>query len=334
MTALSRPRVSTHIGLLVVGMVAIHLAAHGLLLHGGLPVETALLVIATDLTITTAALAWFTLVRTGIARWTTLIPVVAAGLIAARLLLPVDIPGHLDWMVGGMLGAAELLVAGVALGRLGRIRRAWAHHRSTGHDAHSALEGALSTALPRGLAAAVATEGMLLALAVVGPFRRAPATTPHTFPGLWSSQWPGLVGVLAFVGLAEGACLHLVLGDAWPVLNALHLLVVVYGLLWLMGDFHALRLLPVRLDRTHLHVQVGLRWRARVPRALIQDARVVTDVPEGSDALDLTLPGATHVEVCLSRPVAVSGLLGIRRTSARLVVSVDEPAALVAQLTP
>jgi hypothetical protein len=150
---------------------------------------------------------------------------------------------------------------------------------------------------------------------------------------LQGSQWTGLVGVLAFVGLAEGACIHLVLDGRYPLVDGLHVLLVVYGLLWLIGDFHALRLMPTHITGTHLHVQVGLRWSAAVPLADIAQVTRTTDTPGELKALDLTLAGASTVLVVLARPARVDGLFGLHRHTCRLLLCADDPDALVRALS-
>ena len=333
MTALPSRQVSRQVGTLVAGMVAVHAAAHLLLVHGGLPVETALAVIFADLTLTTAALAWWTLVRPGIARPSTLVPVVAAGLLAARALLPVEVPDSVDGLVGGLLVLAEVGVAGVALARMGRVRARWRELRAEGRAPQAAVVGALETVLPAPIARAAATEAALVRFAVLGPFRRAPIACGHTtFSVLHRSQWPGLLGVLAFVGLAEAVCVHWMLAD-WPVLAAAHGGLVVYGMLWLWGDLHALRLQQIRLTPTHLELQVGLRWSATIARAWIREARCVPDVPD-TDALDLSLPGSPLVQLTLDRAITVMGPYGIERTARVLVLPVDQAPELVRRLEP
>jgi hypothetical protein len=74
-------------------------------------------------------------------------------------------------------------------------------------------------------------------------------------------------------------------------------------------------------------VGIGVRWRTELPRAAITSIVAVARAPD--DALDLSLLDPA-VLVTLREPVIVCGLLGRRRRADRLVLSVDEPARLVA----
>ena len=49
-----------------------------------------------------------------------------------------------------------------------------------------------------------------------------------------------------------------------------------YGVLWLVGDYHALRLRPTRIDDDTLVLSYGLRWRASIPLDAIGSVETIS----------------------------------------------------------
>ncbi|MCB9778491.1 MAG: hypothetical protein H6742_08010 [Alphaproteobacteria bacterium] len=331
MTAAVRP--GPRVAVFLVGMAALYAAcvalASGAL--GAIEPTVASVAVIIDLTLTSVLWFWWTLVRPGIARLRTAIGLVALHLLAARLLLPDA--GAMVSVLAALAALAELSLAAMALSRLGRMRAAWRRQRAAGASPHRALSRALQTALPPVLAQAAATELTLLALAAVGWFRPAPTLRPgRDFSIHRESQWPALAGVLLFLVAAEGVALHLLLSSWSPLAAGLHGLVAAYGALWLLGDLHALRLTPLRIDDRLLHLEIGLRWSVAIPLARILSAQRLPEAPDADDVLSLGLPGGDTVLLVLDGPVDVQGPFGLVRTARRIALTVDRADAFVAAL--
>ncbi len=65
-----------------------------------------------------------------------------------------------------------------------------------------------------------------------------------------------------------------VLGLAW-VVTVLNL----YGILWLLGDWRAVCLRPILVEKDALIVRIGLRWAVQVPLAALASVRPVEAQP-------------------------------------------------------
>src|SRR5262249_28260365 len=140
------------------------------------------------------------------------------------------------------------------------------------------------------------------------------------------SGWGAVCFALLLITAAESAGVHFLLSRwshtaAW-IATALAL----YGALWLVGDWRALRLRGVRFDGGSLRVRIGLRWEADVPPGLLRGGG------EAAQALRMTALGSPNVAPRFSEPVEVRGLFGRRRRGAILGLLVDDPAALRAAL--
>jgi hypothetical protein len=177
---------------------------------------------------------------------------------------------------------------------------------------------------------AIANELRLLGAVARALSRRPIAPSEITFTR--TSTYPGLALALGVVLLLEAIPIHLVL-RGHPVVQAVHLALGVYGLLWLVGDVRALRESSCRFERGGLVLHLGLRWAVRVPLRVIDS--VGLGEPDGDVAPDearITARDTPNVVLTLRRPIVVRGLLGVRRRAKVLRVYVDDPALFLARL--
>jgi hypothetical protein len=257
---------------------------------------------AIDLTVTAGAVAYWLGVR-----GRTLAAIVAAGALAAKLVL------------GSVLVVAiavELATLTVIALRVRTARRAWLAARD------HRLDAALAAVLPPLAAAIVATEATVMRHAITGWRRR----TTRAFA--LNSGWSLTASVLVALVAAETPAVHLLLvAVGAPTAAWIATALSSYSALWFVGDAHALRHGGVAIAGDALELELGVRWRARIPLSAI--ARV----SRGSDAeIDLALAGA-NVVVELHEPVELSGLFGRRRSARSIALDLDEPDAFIAAVT-
>jgi hypothetical protein len=137
-------------------------------------------------------------------------------------------------------------------------------------------------------------------------------------------SWTPIVGVFLFLSVVETVGLHWVLGWWW--LTALSLASIAF----LVADAIALRLNRIVVEDDRVVLGVGLRWHAIVPRTAIAAVERVTAVPEGAIDLKVVDPA---VLLTLREPVIVRGMFGRTRRGERIVVSADDPGALLSALS-
>jgi hypothetical protein len=291
-----------------------------------------------DLTVTTSVLAWWMLGRDF--AWTprALVPLFLGSLILAAAALPKDLEGPLRAM---HVAAAPLeLVLLVYLGRrIVRARRAARAPAAEGAgevlDVQDVLAAATADVVGRGrLAEILADEMSVLWYALAARAGRAPAVgdglTYHR-----KTSYGAVVFALVLATAAEVPAMHLLVRlwserAAW-VLTALGL----YGILWILGDWRACRLRPVRVEGGALRIRFGLRWRIDVPLDAVTGVRAPTAAERStrrSVDLRLALPGASWRVLELDREVVAVGMYGRRRHVRTLGLGVDEPERLRAVL--
>jgi len=113
----------------------------------------------------------------------------------------------------------------------------------------------------------------------------------------------------------------------------------VYAVLWLVGLYATLKARPHQLRNDQLELHLGLMKSAKVPASQILSA---SPLPEFEDdwarhaymkgVAKLVAKGNAVLELKLSKPIRVMGLLGPGRPTQRLAVSVDDPSAFLAAL--
>jgi hypothetical protein len=102
----------------------------------------------------------------------------------------------------------------------------------------------------------------------------------------------------------------------------------IYGLLWLLGDFQALRLRPTRIEDDTLVLNYGLRWRAEIPLsaiAAIEPVHAEADWKRKS-VLKMAMLDEPRLLIRFAEPRTMQGLAGIRRTFDAIAILADDDA--------
>jgi hypothetical protein len=292
------------------------------------------LAIVSDLTLTAAAVAWVTLVRTRRLSPASLVGVVSAGLGVAAAILPAGQGALAIRVARGAVPLAEVLVllwVGRAALRLRRTVRA-------GGGALP-LEDLVREAARRSVGRHRGIDALVTELSFVGmalcSWRSAPHVPPRAVPFTVhrTSGAGAVLAALALASVAEAAGAHLLLahwspGAAWIATG-----LSAYALVWLVGDLRALALRPVLLEDGLLRVRIGLRWRADVPLASIRAICAGPDPLRHRSCAVASPLGGPNLYLHLDGPAVLEGPLGLRRRGESLGLRLDDPAALRRAIT-
>jgi hypothetical protein len=247
-----------------------------------------------DLTITLPLLYWFFVVRRGKASALTIVPVFLAGILLSSLLLPAAQQQFLRQLKWTVVPLVEVLVV-VALVRHGR---------------NSCV------------AEAVLSELTMLRYALFG-WRKKPeeGVTFHERNG-----WGTIVVCILVLLAAEGIGMHLLL-RRWSVPGAwVWTGLEIWGALWLIGDYHGLRVHRSTIDAGALRIRFGLRWNVDVPRELVASVSAIGSESEWKrkDVMKIAVLEDPRWLVTLREPVVVRGMMGLRRTVTALALLPDD----------
>jgi hypothetical protein len=127
----------------------------------------------------------------------------------------------------------------------------------------------------------------------------------------------------------------------WEAARWVLLLVTVYSIIWVLGLYASLRVLPYRLEAEGLRVYYGVLADGLVPYSALADAVAARGkAPEGREGvrvaadgqLYLAAGGRTDVTLRLRAPVALRGLLKPTPPPTVLHLAADDPPGQVAAL--
>ncbi len=285
------------------------------------------LAITFDIALGIPILYYFLAVRRKHAPLVTLIPIFILSLVLTGLILPVEQHAYLD-LLKLVIPFIELLVLSyIAI----KIRALIKTFRSIQTD-ELYFSDALAESCHRVLGKVpglgfIRTEFSLLYLAMCGWFKKyEPINLKHAvFSYHRKSGYGAILGVMMMALVTETLALHILL-QQWRSLAAwIFTGLSAYSMLWLLGDYHALRLHPIILSADTLFLRTGLRWRVNLPlNNIAAIEKFHAREKRGKEYLSLAIFGAPRLVLHCKQPTLVQGLFGIKRMVSQIGLYIDE----------
>jgi len=270
-----------------------------------------------DLTISLPLLWWLFAVRTGRAGAVSLIPIFLAGVAVAARLIPAAQHAFVDEL-RFIAAPLDLVTIALVARRVARIRRI-----DAGNNPVDRIDRACAELFGDGrIARAVAFEIATIYYAFFGWHKPA----PRGFTVHQRSGWGTIAGVFVFLIAIESVCAHLLV-QLWSVKAAWIVTALdVYGVLWLLGDYQALRLRPTRIEDGVLLLSYGLRWRASIPLDAIASVESIGSEAEWKrDAvLKIAMLDEPRLLIRFKTPQIAHGLAGLTRTIEAVAILADD----------
>ena len=143
-----------------------------------------------------------------------------------------------------------------------------------------------------------------------------------------------LAGILVAM-LIEMIALHTLIGLGVPGLAWVVTVLSLYGILWLLGDWRAVCLRPILVEKDALIVRIGLRWTVQVPLAALASVRPVEAQPPSRKTtgyLGALLLGTPPYLIALNHSIVAHRLYRRRKTITTLGLAVDDTVSFEAAL--
>jgi hypothetical protein len=284
-----------------------------------------------DLTLTVPLIYYLFIVRPGHARPLTIAPLFVAGVTVAALVIPRNYQQFVH-QLRFVSAPLEIVTIFLVLQRLARMRRSDSSDSDTWSRVHAATRHILGDTR-------VATfVSMELTIVYYGLFAwRTPAPhDPRQITVMEKSGWGSIVACIVVLLLGESAGLHFLMLHWFGAVGAWCVTALdVYTILWLFGDYHALRLRPSFVADGVLHVRHGLRWTLDVP---LSNVRSIAPVQGEADwkrkgVLKLALFDEPRFLVQLQEPMTAAGIAGIRKSVDAIAIRPDEEERFLTLLT-
>ena len=257
----------------------------------------------------------------------TMAPVVLLSLYGAHILIPDAHDGLLTLIIPA-IALFELGVTGVVLYSAARGLRSLRGMATSGTvDLLDELKRAFRAKIDVRFAAdAVAMEIGMLYYAF-GTWRRTPpAGGDGIFPSHKTSSYGAILAGILIAATVELIGGHFLLMMWSPTAAWIHTALALYGVIWLVGDYRALRYRPTRVQDGRLSIRCGLRWQVDLTREQVHAVIAPTRAIETrDDYLALTSSTKPDLILALTKPETIDGPYGITRQAQYLGVSVDDP---------
>lgn len=274
-----------------------------------------------DLTISGPFLYWFFRVRTGKARALTVAPVFLAGTILATLLLPKSEQQFVHQLRTFVVPFAELALLAALVQRVRNVRLGPAS------DPYARISTAARALAGENRAAdVIASEAAMVWYALFCWRRKPDEVDGDAFTLHERSGWATILACIFVLLIAEGIGMHLLLGLWSPVASWVWTALDLWGAIWLLGDFHALRLRRSFIDAGALHLRYGLRWNVTVPLAAIASIEPVGSEAEWKrrDVLKVAMLDEPRWLITLREPLVARGLAGITKEIRAIALLPDD----------
>lgn len=282
-----------------------------------------------DLVVLVPALYYAVLVRGRAWPAITLAPVLLLSYGAASLLLPAEHHTLLT-AIGYVLPAAELALVGHVGYKAWRLVRANRDASAAGGDFYERMRETLRGAFDApAVAGALAYEASLLHYAFAFRFAEPPE---HGFAYHRRSGYGAVLAAVLMAAALELVAVHFLLRLWSETAVWIHAALSLYGVVWLIGDYQAMRRRPHELLATGLRVRYGLRWDVEATWGQVSVVRRTRRPASGEGYLNTVPVGSPRYVVELSTPVVATGPYGLTRRVERLGLVVDEPEAFEERL--
>ncbi|WP_268123164.1 hypothetical protein [Roseivirga pacifica] len=276
-------------------------------------------------------LFYFLLIRKTEIPKITLLPVTVLSLIIAYQIIPAE--NH------STLGYVELALFPIEIGVIGyliySVRKIVKGMGAKGHSLRDFPEVLKCLLLEKNtkplLTNVVSSEASLFYYTFAG-WRKPKALAQNEFSSTKSSNYGLIFGFILFILPVETVVLHILLNSFSPILAWVLTGISIYSLFFIFGDRNALRHRPNSVETNGLKLKTGIRWSVFVPF----DQVIRIEYREGDSSeekfVNLSPFGAGNVVITMKDPIEVNGIYGLKKTTDKLVLSIDQLEELKAQL--
>jgi membrane protein YdbS with pleckstrin-like domain len=170
------------------------------------------------------------------------------------------------------------------------------------------------------------TELLLMYLAIFGWFKKydAHSVEAQAFTYHRKSSYSTILVVMIMLLCIETAALHIIVLH-WSRIAAIILTgLSIYSLLWLVGDFHAIRIQPVLVTQENIELRIGIRWKSTIPISSVESVDAGSGPPRNAKNYVRASVLAARVVLNLNQPANMKGLFGMTRHPSKIGLSIDD----------
>lgn len=278
-----------------------------------------------------------------------LAPIFLLGLLFIHLILPSYAKDYVSFLTTTILvGEAIIVVIEIVafvtfLRSFPRWKKAFHQAKDTHHHVLARMYQANrktmidhSLAIPfQKVMAVIATDAAAIRYACF-PFLDQAQTGANAFTYHKKTEYIGVFFMLVHAMVIEIIAVHAALAQYSHTVAWIATIIDVYALLFLIGDYQAIRKSPIIIDRHSLHIQKGLRFHLTLPlEAILSVEEGVEDVRE-KQSLSLGLAGfeppIPDYKLTLKTAQTAYLIFGLKRSVKTVYIKVDDPESFLKML--
>lgn len=220
----------------------------------------------------TLPLAFYLLIQRKNLSWIFVIPVAAAGIVLAGLVLPKEDQQFLVQARMVSISLMELIVFAFLIIKVRKAKKAYNLQKDAAYDFYTALKSAISEVVPKGLSNLLSTEIAVLYYGLFCWGKRKLGSNEFT-----CHKENGTIAVLSaiiFMIIVETVVQHILIGLFSATVAWIITIVSIYSVFVLFGISKSLSRRPVILTDNKIHLRYGIISEVIIPRSSIESVEL------------------------------------------------------------
>lgn len=173
------------------------------------------------------------------------------------------------------------------------------------------------------LANVAASESSLFYYTFAG-WKKPQALASNEFSYHHKSGYKAVFVLVLFLLPVETFVLHYWLMTINPIIAWILTGISLYSLFFIFGDRNAIRHRPIIFEQDSLLINVGIRWSFELPYVLIEKIELREGDEHNEKFVNLSSFGHGNVVISLKDKIEVKGIYGIKKSTDKLVLSIDD----------
>jgi hypothetical protein len=282
--------------------------------------------VAIDLTLGIPLLFYFFVVRPRNYSLLILFPVFVVSLLIATVMIPSTNQDFLS-IEKKIIPVFEVVLIAYIFTKIRKVRQHYSEIKAHQYFFLDGIKQAVSDVFNDNKAVNILlTELLLMYLAVFGWFKKFDATRMEgsAFTYHRKSSYSTILGVMIALLCVETTALHIIVLH-WSKIAAIILTgLSIYSLLWLIGDFHAIRLQPVLITQDNIELRIGVRWKGTIPISTIESIDAGSGPARNSKGYVRASVLGARLVLNLNQPAILKGLFGMTKAASKIGLSIDD----------
>lgn len=293
------------------------------------------LAITLDVVIGIPVLFYFFVIRKFQLKLATILVAYLAAVGVAGWILPNEYEGYLAWFEFSLIFSEAILV-GFLVFNIRKIIKQYRIESELRSDFILNLEASLRKVIGKAAGAVVGEVAMLRYAFFFWKIKSEHLPTQYPYTVHEKSGVAAMMGALMMATIAEATAVHLLLAS-WNYTVAIVLLLLsIYSFIFLIGYLVAIYKRPTIIENNQLTLRIGFVWYTVIDFDNIERVEVVKRIDEEDKSIlniassILTSP---NILITLKEPVTITWLYGMKKTSTKLAIFMDERDKFVKELT-